>query len=145
MNVFANNRDHRKITVVDGRVGYRRLQSGGGVISTAPPRYGRWKDSSIRLEGDARGLTLVTLELLGRNAEAAAPEVGRYLPDVPYTARENAVVLPCGQSAGRRGHPGENVCLKYDPRCEGLRPTTPTRCYDEMQRTHCGWHPAASM
>ena len=48
---FVNNRDHRKITVVDGKVAY----TGGFNIAdeyfniTSP--YGRWKDNGIRLEG----------------------------------------------------------------------------------------------
>ena len=47
--------------------------------------YGQWKDSGIRLEGDAvRGLTLIFLELWGAT-QKAAPDVERYLPDVPYT------------------------------------------------------------
>lgn len=48
-----NNRDHRKITVIDGKVGYT-----GGVnladeyINTVV-KFGHWKDSAIRLEGEA--------------------------------------------------------------------------------------------
>ena len=50
---FVNNRDHRKITVVDGKVAY----TGGFNIAdeyfniTSP--YGRWKDNGIRMEGKA--------------------------------------------------------------------------------------------
>ena len=46
-----NNRDHRKITVIDGKVGYM-----GGInisdeyINEVHP-YGTWKDSAVRLEG----------------------------------------------------------------------------------------------
>ncbi len=47
-----NNRDHRKITVVDGKVGYT-----GGINFTdeyinAVQPFGHWKDSAIRLEGE---------------------------------------------------------------------------------------------
>lgn len=52
-----NNRDHRKITVIDGRVGYT-----GGInlsdeyININSP-YGHWKDSAIKLAGPGvRGL-----------------------------------------------------------------------------------------
>ncbi len=48
-----NNRSHRKITVIDGKIGYT-----GGVniadeyINHTHP-YGHWKDTGIRLEGEA--------------------------------------------------------------------------------------------
>ena len=94
LNVFMNNRDHRKITVVDGRVGFTGGYNLAEEYFNRTHPYGQWKDSGIRLEGDAvRGLTLIFLELWGAT-QKAAPEVERYLPDVPYTARENAVVLP---------------------------------------------------
>ena len=53
MTVAYNNRDHRKILVVDGQVGYT------GGINLADEyinhivRFGHWKDGGIRLEGGA--------------------------------------------------------------------------------------------
>lgn len=53
MTVAYNNRDHRKILVVDGQVGYT------GGINLADEyinhivRFGHWKDGGIRLEGQA--------------------------------------------------------------------------------------------
>ncbi len=48
-----NNRNHRKITVIDGRVGY----TGGVNIADEyvgrVERFGHWKDTGIRLEGEA--------------------------------------------------------------------------------------------
>ena len=48
-----NNRSHRKITIIDGKIGYT-----GGIniadeyINAVTP-YGHWKDTGIRLEGNA--------------------------------------------------------------------------------------------
>lgn len=57
-----NNRDHRKITVIDGKIGYT-----GGInladeyINKVHP-FGVWKDSSIKLEGEGvKNLTLMFL------------------------------------------------------------------------------------
>lgn len=53
MTVVYNNRDHRKILVVDGQVGYT------GGINLADEyinhivRFGHWKDGGVRLEGRA--------------------------------------------------------------------------------------------
>lgn len=58
LNLFMNHRDHRKITVIDGNVGY----TGGYNLSDdyfgRTTRLGKWKDTGLRLEGEAvRSLT----------------------------------------------------------------------------------------
>lgn len=64
LNFFMNNRDHRKMTVIDGIIGY----TGGYNLAreyfdlTRP--YGKWKDTGLRMEGDAvRSLTASFLEM----------------------------------------------------------------------------------
>ena len=64
LNVFMNHRDHRKITVIDGKVGY----TGGFNLSDQyfgrKILYGRWKDTGVRMEGEAvRSLTATFLEM----------------------------------------------------------------------------------
>lgn len=64
LNMFMNHRDHRKITVIDGKVGF----TGGYNLSDEyfgrKITYGRWKDTGIRLEGEAvRSLTAAFLEI----------------------------------------------------------------------------------
>ena len=52
VSVAMNHRDHRKICVIDGYIGY----SGGFNLAdeyiNAKVRFGHWKDTGIRLEGD---------------------------------------------------------------------------------------------
>ena len=137
LNVFMNNRDHRKITVVDGRVGFTGGYNLAEEYFNRTHPYGQWKDSGIRLEGDAvRGLTLIFLELWGAT-QKAAPEVERYLPDVPYTARENAVVLPYADNPLDDEATGENVYLNMIRSAKDyVYITTPYLILsDEMQRT----------
>ncbi len=64
LNLFLNNRDHRKITVIDGKVGF----TGGYNLAeeyfhrTEP--FGFWKDTGVKLEGDAvQSLTIMFLEM----------------------------------------------------------------------------------
>ena len=48
-----NNRDHRKLLIIDGRVGYTGgFNLADEYINETQP-YGVWKDSGVRLEGDA--------------------------------------------------------------------------------------------
>ncbi|MCI3922613.1 cardiolipin synthase [Paenibacillus sp. TRM 82003] len=48
-----NYRNHRKITIVDGRFGYIGGANIGDEYTGGDPRLGYWRDTSVRLEGDA--------------------------------------------------------------------------------------------
>ena len=48
-----NNRDHRKILVIDGKVGYTGGINLADEYINHKKKYGHWKDGGIRLEGDA--------------------------------------------------------------------------------------------
>ena len=53
LNIFVNNRDHRKITVIDGRVGFTGGYNLANEYFNIDSPYGHWKDTGLRLEGDA--------------------------------------------------------------------------------------------
>ncbi len=85
-----NHRDHRKIVVVDGGVGFVGGLNVGDMYLGGDPRMGRWRDTHLRLEGPAvRELERVFLELWGQcvgganktggktdEAECGGPESG---------------------------------------------------------------------
>ncbi len=48
-----NNRSHRKITVIDGRIGYTGGVNLADEYINETVRFGHWKDTAIRLEGEA--------------------------------------------------------------------------------------------
>lgn len=48
-----NNRSHRKITVIDGRIGYTGGVNIADEYINRRARFGHWKDSGLRLEGEA--------------------------------------------------------------------------------------------
>lgn len=55
-NIFSsrfNNRDHRKICVVDGNVGFTGGVNLADEYINAVERFGYWKDTAVRLRGDA--------------------------------------------------------------------------------------------
>ncbi|MCR5289511.1 MAG: cardiolipin synthase [Treponema sp.] len=64
LSTHQNNRDHRKIFVIDGRVAY----TGGINLSdeyiNAKNRFGYWKDTCVRIDGSAvKNLTALFLQL----------------------------------------------------------------------------------
>jgi cardiolipin synthase len=103
LNLFLNNRDHRKITVIDGKVGF----TGGYNLANeyfhvGEPPYGFWKDTGIRLEGDAvRSLTVTFLEnwnAMDRKDKRYDSDFAKYLPKTGYVAKERAFVQPYADS-----------------------------------------------
>ena len=52
LNIIQNNRDHRKITVIDGKVAYTGGMNLADEYINARVRFGYWKDAAIRLTGE---------------------------------------------------------------------------------------------
>ena len=64
LDFFMNNRDHRKITVVDGQIGFTGGYNIANEYFNVTHPYGYWKDTGIRLEGEAvNTLTVLFLEM----------------------------------------------------------------------------------
>ena len=79
LNLFMNNRDHRKITVVDGKVAFTGGYNLANEYFTDTPHRGHWKDTGVRLEGDAvQSLTAAFLEQW-QLAGGENPQQGKYL------------------------------------------------------------------
>lgn len=53
MSLRLNNRDHRKLMIIDGKVGFTGGINLADEYINAHERFGHWKDSAILLEGDA--------------------------------------------------------------------------------------------
>lgn len=53
LTVKQNNRDHRKIAVIDGKVAFTRGINLADEYINAIEKHGHWKDASIMVEGKA--------------------------------------------------------------------------------------------
>ena len=51
LNLVMNNRDHRKIMVIDGKIGFTGGVNLADEYINKLKRFGYWKDSGVRLEG----------------------------------------------------------------------------------------------
>lgn len=91
-----NNRSHRKITVIDGKVGYTGGINLADEYINAIVKHGHWKDTAIRLEGEAVWeLTKLFLIDFGINVKKM-PSVGAdYFPTQPET-NEKGYLIPFG-------------------------------------------------
>ena len=64
ISAFMNNRDHRKITVIDGKVAFTGGYNLADEYFNVKSPYGHWKDTGIMLTGDAVvSMTVMFLEM----------------------------------------------------------------------------------
>ena len=64
MTLRLNNRDHRKLMIIDGKVGFTGGINLADEYINVNERFGHWKDSAILLEGDAvRSITVMFLTM----------------------------------------------------------------------------------
>ncbi len=64
LNSLFNNRDHRKITAIDGKVAYVGGANLADEYINHVQRFGNWKDACLRMEGEAAfGFTAVFLQI----------------------------------------------------------------------------------
>lgn len=111
LNMFMNNRDHRKITVIDGETGFTGGYNLADEYFNLTHPYGYWKDTGVRIRGDAvRSLTLMFLEMWNY-IKKTDDDYDRYLAGTTYQAAESGYIQPYGDTPLDEEHVGENVYL----------------------------------
>ena len=90
-----NNRNHRKITVIDGIIGYTGGINIADEYINEIERHGHWKDVGIRLEGEAvKELTKLFLIDFGINIKEPLTLPDNLYPDTDI--KENGYIIPFG-------------------------------------------------
>ena len=90
-----NNRSHRKITVIDGKIGYTGGVNLADEYINEVVRFGHWKDTAIRLEGSAvKELTNLFLVDYGLNTFRELTPQQDYFPE--YAVEESGYLIPFG-------------------------------------------------
>lgn len=111
LNLFMNHRDHRKITVIDGKVGFTGGYNLADEYFDRAFPYGQWKDTGLRLEGEAvRSLTAAFLELWSISARQEE-DPGRYLEVVHSVPDTVGFVQPYTDDPLGKERVAENVYL----------------------------------
>ena len=84
-NLFLNNRDHRKITVIDGKVGFTGGYNIANEYFNITHPFGHWKDTGVMIRGNAvKSLTVTFLEMWNaiKGDDENDTDFLKYLPDV---------------------------------------------------------------
>jgi len=110
MSVLINNRDHRKMMIIDGKVGFIGGTNLADEYINHVERYGYWKDAAVQLKGEAvRSLTLMFLsmwEYVGGGKEDVTA-----LPVPKETFRGDGFVQPYCDCPFDEEYVGETVYL----------------------------------
>jgi cardiolipin synthase len=111
LRMFMNHRDHRKIMVIDGVVGFTGGYNLANEYFNMVQPYGRWKDAGIRVEGDAaRNFTIMFLEMWN-GIRSQDTDFAEYFPKAEYQAKEHGYVQPYADSPLDQERVGENAYL----------------------------------
>lgn len=110
---LQNNRDHRKITVIDGRVAYTGGANLADEYINAYEKHGHWKDASIKLEGEAVwSLTLIFLGMWASCQNTNEDYMQYYYPPSPDSEKNrDGYVQPYADSPLDTENVGEHVYL----------------------------------
>lgn len=106
-----NNRDHRKILVIDGKVGFTGGMNMADEYINRRIRFGHWKDAAVMLTGDGvRSMTLMFLRMWNILEDQRVYEP--YLNDpTPPQPNIPGLVIPYGDSPLDDERTGEMIYL----------------------------------
>ncbi len=116
LSTLQNNRDHRKIVVIDGKVAFNGGVNLADEYINEVSRFGHWKDTAVMIKGDAvRSYTVMFIQMWERKTRQLS-EYERYKTkylDVPEKGeiRADGFVLPYGDSPTRNEYIAKHIYL----------------------------------
>ena len=113
-SIVVNHRNHRKITVIDGEVAFTGGINLADEYINRKERFGHWKDTGLRLRGDAvQGYAIAFLNLWN-SIKKTDTDYAPFLACEPYHASDAAptLVQPYFDSPLDEESVGENVYLE---------------------------------
>ncbi len=120
VTMLMNNRDHRKILVVDGHIGFMGGVNIADEYINAINRFGHWKDAAVQLTGEAVwSLTAMFLSMWDAIAgEETRQEFYRPPPAQAAAPAPNGIVQPYSDTPLDNEQVGEMVYLNIINRAE---------------------------
>ena len=111
LNMAMNYRDHRKICVIDGNVGFCGGINLADEYINAYAKHGHWKDTAVVLYGDAVwNLTMMFLTLWDFTQNESDIDYSKYMPTKHYES--DGYVQPYGDVPLDDINLGENVYMQ---------------------------------
>ncbi len=118
ISVFMNNRDHRKITVIDGKIGFTGGYNLADEYFNIVHPYGEWKDSGLKLTGNAvKSLTVQFLEMWN-TVKNTDTDFDAYFPENEVCPEAMGYIQPYGDCPLDDIYLGENVYMNMVNRAD---------------------------
>lgn len=115
LSSYQNNRDHRKITVIDGHTAFTGGMNLADEYINETVRFGHWKDTAVMLKGKAVTSFLMMFLQMWNVTERAGEDYGKYVrcPDLVALVKcpVEGYVMPYGDSPWDGENVGESVYL----------------------------------
>lgn len=111
MSIILNNRDHRKIVVIDGKIGYTGGVNLADEYINYETLYGHWKDAGIRLIGEAVWNFTVMFLQMWNISRLTDEDYSRYKYNFTEDAGGSGYVQPYGDTPFDDETVGENLYL----------------------------------
>ena len=112
LSTSQNNRDHRKICVVDGKVAFTGGVNLADEYINQKERFGHWKDTAIMLKGDAvQSFTIMFLQMWNVSEKRPENYKNYLIPKKEGFQRELGYMIPYGDSPYDREDVGREVYL----------------------------------
>lgn len=94
VSTYLNNRDHRKVMVIDGKVGYTGGINLADEYINRYERFGHWKDCGLRVEGEAVESLNVMFLTMWNAAKKNSPveDFSRYLANSKSTEEDGCYI-----------------------------------------------------
>lgn len=111
MDLILNNRDHRKITVIDGKKAYTGGINLADEYINHTHKFGHWKDTGIRMEGDGVWSFTVMFLKMWNVCGFEDNDVLKYKHDFAKDSFDDGYVQPYGDTPLDGEVVGENVYM----------------------------------
>lgn len=120
LNLVYNNRDHRKIMIIDGYISYCGGYNLADEYINSVNRFGHWKDSGVRLEGEAVWNYTVMFLNIWNAYRKTEDDYSPFAPHVhhPGVFDSDGIVQPFSDSPLDDENVGENVYLEIITQAE---------------------------
>ena len=110
LSTTQNNRDHRKIVVIDGHTAFTGGVNLADEYINEKERFGHWKDTAVMVKGEAvRSFTWMFLQLW--DIEVKEEDFGKYLNVKQPAIASDGYVIPYGDSPLDKENVGELVYM----------------------------------
>lgn len=113
LSLHLNYRDHRKITVIDGKIAYTGGINIGDEYINKTKSLGHWKDFGVRVTGKSvTNLTIMFLRMWNIGNKVNFLNYGDFILEEPdYPNDDNGFILPFGDGPNNHNNPAENTYI----------------------------------